>query len=395
MRARFQAAFRKHEHGAWQLVIAPAPRTKDCSTNVSSLCALEEARPVEKPATVRETAVSAADTDAKTVAHLDQVPPLATTEKPEVEDGDVRIGNPPPIIGPIGVVSQDRSWECTTGAEGLFLGCGSHRGPPWIWQDKSNQDFAFAIEHRDRAGKPWALVGVCDGVSASTWAERGAQHAASAFLGVVADELDRDADFAGTIQSVEKRYAFAERFHEKVHRSLSEDVELLASRRYVPADWRPSLYEQRFLLGSKAAEHRKEWLQTTLLGVALGPRGGFALLLGDGFVRIDRGRPGRAPQRKIVPIQASEDQPERRVSLMTTVDEVASGLRGILPDESAEVGVVVATDGVSKTPRHGLEECVFRSGADCAAYLEALAGRPKGDVESDNMSMAFAVRRVE
>jgi serine/threonine protein phosphatase PrpC len=277
----------------------------------------------------------------------------------------------------------------------LRFGCHSHRGPEWTWVDKENEDFAFAAVRRARNGDPWVLAGVCDGVGNSTWSERGAKHAAAAFLEVVTSRLGERHGLAEEMQRTDGKHAFATAFQRRVQDLLEADARLLLEGRYLHSSWKEDVYDRTFLRGRDAAERRAEWLQTTLLATALGPRGGFALLLGDGFVRVDRHRKGKEVRRKVIPLQADERAPEHRVSLALTVSDVEQSLRGVLPEQSDRIDMILATDGVSKSPRHGLEDRVFEGEGDCRRFLDELAGRAKGDVESDNMSVAFASRETK
>ena len=99
-------------------------------------------------------------------------------------------------------------------------------------------------------------------------------------------------------------------------------------------------------------------------------------------------------RRKVIPLQANEREPERRITLSLTAADVELSLRGVLSEQSDRVAVVLATDGVSKSPRHGLEERSFDGAERCRQFLDELAGRTKGEVESDNMSVAFASREM-
>jgi hypothetical protein len=273
------------------------------------------------------------------------------------------------------------------------LGCYSHRGPEWTWADKENEDFAFAVTRKSSSGEVWALAGVCDGVSGSTWCERGAKHGAAAFLEVVTSLLlDSPVSLEVHMQSPAARREFAEAFCRALLRRFEADVEELVRRRCRHPSWAPDLYDRKYLLGEDAAEKRMEWFQTTLLAAALGPHGGFALLMGDGYVGVDRKQPDRGLHRKSVQLQRDDRRPELCLKRWITPDDVLAGLRGVPLEQSSVLGVVLGTDGVSKTPANGLDsidQAFFKGMDDCQAFVEALANR-KTEVESDNMSVAFA-----
>lgn len=305
------------------------------------------------------------------------------------------IDAPPPIRPPNGIVEiEDRCWMPQETPPSIYLDCYSHRGPPWTWRDKDNEDFAFTCISAAADGDLWVLVGVCDGVSNSTWAERGAQLAALAFIEVVSEKLCEESPLEEEMQRATGKRAFASAFQRRTKELLETDARFLFERRYLHPSWRDDLYERTFLYGQNAAAKRAEWLQTTLLAAALGPRGGFALLLGDGFVRVDRHKHGQEVRRRVIPLHVDERAPERRISLSLTIDEVEQSLRGVLPEHCDRLAIVLATDGVSKSPDHGLEDHSFDGSRPCRSFLEDLASRAKGEVESDNMSVAFASRET-
>lgn len=301
------------------------------------------------------------------VEGADLSPPRGTTEGNRVWVGDVR------------------------GNEGHF-GCASHRGPPTV--DKGNQDFAFALARSDCAGASWVLAGVCDGVTQSPWSERGARHAAAAFIEIVTEALGRSVEFANEILEPEGKRDFAMRYQRRLLERLNADGQRLQTRRVPDPEFGEPLYRKAFL-DAPGAEKREAWFQTTILATALGPRGGFALLMGDGCLRLERTQADGPVQRKEVPLQSDPSKPERFVGTQLSVVDVLSGIRGILPEGASELRVVLSTDGVSKTPEHGLEAANLEDTAACEAFLHGIATR--GDVkrvESDNMSVAFASRRV-
>lgn len=316
-----------------------------------------------------------------------------TTPPPAYPRPGVR--TPPVIHAPTGAREQgERHWMPVEIPRKLKLDCYSHRGPPWTWADKDNEDFAFATVCYDHDGEAWALAGVCDGVSNSTWAERGAQIAAAVFIEVVSERLHCGIRLDETVQRAPEKRGLAAVFRDRLHTALTADSKLLFEGGYLHPSWKQDLYERTFLHGYRSAENRMEWLQTTLLATALGPRGGVALLLGDGFVRVDRRKRGQELHRKVIPLHPDGSAPERRVSLTITVDEVEQSLRGVPLEQSDRIALLLATDGVSKSPRHGLETLSIEGPERCRRFLEELAGRPQGEVESDNMSIAFASREI-
>lgn len=316
-----------------------------------------------------------------------------TTPPPAYPRSGMR--TPPAVYVPPGTHEQgERYWMPIEMPRMLKLDCYSHRGPPWTWADKDNEDFAFAAVCQDRDGEAWALAGVCDGVSNSTWAERGAQIAAAVFIEVVCERLQSGIRLEESVQRAPDKRGLAVIFRDRLLSALTGESKLLFEGAYLHPSWKKDLYERTFLHGHRSAENRLEWLQTTLLATALGPRGGVALLLGDGFVRVDRHKRGQGLHRKVIPLHAGENAPERRVSLSITVDEVEQSLRGVPLEQSDRIALLLATDGVSKSPRHGLETLSIEGPERCRRFLEELAGRPQGDVESDNMSIAFASREI-
>lgn len=322
------------------------------------------------PTGSRELAASSA------VAALPVPVPDKPLERPPLVEG------PPPIEPPEGVRAGPRIWF-TEMAGPRHAFCGSHRGPPWV--DKDNEDFAFAVRRRSVSGDDWALAGVCDGVSNSVWSERGAEHAAAAFINVVTAMLAQQAPLEEEMQTTGGRRTFAERLCDEIQRRFRSDAAHLEEHRVCPNSWAPRLYEELFLDGPRAEAERKKWFQTTLLGGAVGPRGGFLVMMGDGFVGLER---STGLDRGVLrPVQMGK----RRAGLITrSMDprHVLRGVRGVLPETSTSLRLVFATDGVSESPNHDLERAGLQDMRSCAEYLEELAARPLGQVEPDNMSVA-------
>jgi hypothetical protein len=288
----------------------------------------------------------------------------------------------------------ERSWFAETKRFEARAGCFSHRGPPWIWQDKENEDFAFAFDRVDATGQVWAIAGVCDGVTQSPWSERGARHAAAAFIDTITSHLVSSTNLESALQQSEKKQAFANEFCDLLHRRLEADGRALQQGRFVDTKFGERHFCRMFLDAPDAGE-RKEWFQTTLLGCALGPQGGVALLMGDGYLRVDREQQDGTVNRRNVVLQSDPSKPERFASTQLTRDDVVAGIRGVLPEDAAAIQIVLATDGVAKSPDHGLDDTKLQGSADCRQFLEALAGRSDhARVESDNMSVAFVWRQV-
>jgi hypothetical protein len=286
-----------------------------------------------------------------------------------------------------------RTFFTTEAMRKARAGCSSHRGPIWIHQDKENEDFAFAVYRQDAAGEWWALAGVCDGVTQSPWSDRGAFHAAAAFIETVTERLRESTGLDTEMQHVDVRGEFARHYHRRLRERLDGDGQELQALRVPDPKFDANLY-RRVFLDAPDALGRAKWFQTTILASALGPHGGFALLMGDGYLRVDRTYGDEAVKRPVA-LQGDPSKPERFISTSLTADDVLDGIRGIPPEGATNIGVVVATDGVEKSPEHGLDDAKFTTKDDCESFLEALANRPdKTKVDSDNMSVAFAWREL-
>jgi hypothetical protein len=290
----------------------------------------------------------------------------------------------------------------------MRFGSFSHAGPPEVEADKGNQDFAFHLDLRAPDGSCWALVGVADGVSQATWSSRAARHACAAFIESVA-ALSSAPTFPSTAVKLARDDwpdVLSRVFHEHLRARMEGDRHFLFEGKYLDPTWAAQAYRDKFLSGSDAfASTAREWFQTTLLAAALGPEGGFALLLGDGYARIDRrfsdGRVDRG---------AGLDRTSM-ISLSLTQAQVREGIVRLAPKGAIELGVLLATDGVSRsletavvaalhaaalTPSPGadppLDRVSFPTSEVCGSFLDALAREPAAD--RDNMSVAFAVRSL-
>ena len=315
--------------------------------------------------------------------------------------------SPPPEVAP----PHGRTAFCTEPAEPELRNFGSHSnpGPAAAEADKGNQDFAFHLELPAPDGSTWLLAGVADGVSQATWSARGARHVAAAFVETAA-ELFAHPDYprdAAALASDRWPRTLAQIYLRRVLERFERDRDALLDGRHVDPTWNADLFGRTFWGGANAAREMKKWFQSTLLAAALGPHGGFALLLGDGFVRIDRRMPGGAWE------SSAGLEPTRVVSFGITEQDVFTGVVRIARKHADRLGVLVTTDGVSKSPGPGLaraaEGMPHLSGSDgkppleriaptssneCAAFLERLASLPAGMVDVDNMSLAFASRTL-
>ncbi len=297
----------------------------------------------------------------------------------------------------VAVELGDRTFTTKATSPALQYACSSHGGPEWLQREKSNEDFAFAVELRDAGGVPWICAGVADGVGNSTWCERGAMHAAATFIDIISELLQEGHDLFSRIEDEQFRVTrLAHRFNRIMQSRLDRDEQCIVEQRLRHGSWDPSTYEQYFFDHAQAAQHRQGWFQSTLLATALGPAGGFALFLGDGFARVGRRDSSGTWGRRPVDTQPADERgsPELLVSRYLTDLEVAMAVRRIPPQGAVELELLVSTDGVSKTPDSGIELVELASALDCTEFLESLASRPQGYVETDNLSVAFARYQV-
>jgi len=323
-------------------------------------------------------------------------------------DTTVPLATPPlpDVAPPLG-----RTQWCSEPADPRVCRFGSHSdpGPTAAEADKGNQDFAFHLELRAPDSATWVLTGVADGVSQATWSARGARHAAGAFIEAFA-ELSARPDFPkgeGGLSGEAWSRALAQIFHRIVFGRLERDRDQLLAERHVDPTWTRELFEQTFWTGTDTVRETKKWFQSTLLATALGPHGGFALFLGDGYARVDRRMPSGAWE------SSPGLDPTRPVSFGLTEQEVFSGIERIGQKGAVELGVLVTTDGVSKSSEQGLARAMEGLGgvpgaasrpplerfapatsAECATFLRTLAALPAGLADVDNMSVAFASRAL-
>lgn len=330
-------------------------------------------------------------------------PPEAVRPIVAVEDTEDGAGVPPAIAPPLG----REPWSSEPGAGSPFsLGSASHAGPSEVEADKGNQDFAFHMDLVAPDGAVWLVAGVADGVSQATWSSRAAQHASAAFVESVVASFSAPS-FPATAAKLGRDDwpdALAQAFHGRLRARLEEDRRFLFEGRYLDPTWAPQAYREAFLTGHDAfASTAKSWFQTTLLAAALGPEGGFALFLGDGYARVERHYPDRAPE-----ISASLD-PTPMISLAVTQAQVRRGIVRLASKGASHLGVLLSTDGVSRSPEAAisgalreasvelvpgaspsLDRAVLRESGACRRFLAALAKDPSAD--RDNMSVALAFR---
>ncbi|MDI3291655.1 protein phosphatase 2C domain-containing protein [Polyangium sp. 15x6] len=287
------------------------------------------------------------------------------------------------------------------------FGSASHPGPQEIAQDKGNQDFAFHLEVDAKGDAPWVLCGVADGVGQATWSARAARHAAAGFIEAFADFVDHPS-FPATLEDLlgDVWHApLSERIHARILGRIEEDKRLLLKGRFVDPTWAPVNFERMFWSGVDSEERiRSKWFQTTLLAAALGPHGGFAVFLGDGFVRVDRVfEDGRWES-------SAGLTPTRAISMDLGAAEVAAALTRLPPRGAGRLGVLMTTDGVSNSTQEGLTRAIAgcdvipgfearpplerihpTDSAECARVVETLALLPPALADRDNMSIAFAL----
>jgi len=285
----------------------------------------------------------------------------------------------------------------------------SHAGPPEVEADKGNQDFVFHLELTSPEGAPWVLVGVADGVSQATWSSRAARHASAAFVEAVARSFSLPAfpSTAAKLLRDDWSDVIARSFHESLQKRLDDDRRFLLEGRFLDPTWAHQVFADKFWCGPEAyGNTTREWFQTTLLAAALGPEGGFALFLGDGYARVERryadGRSEISPGL----------EPTAMISLGLAEAQVRAGIVRLAPKGATHLGVLLTTDGVSRSGAEAIAESLasvpvplapgagppldrasFVSSEACRQFLDRLAKSPSAD--RDNMSVAFALRPLD
>ncbi|MEI7894604.1 MAG: protein phosphatase 2C domain-containing protein [Myxococcales bacterium] len=237
------------------------------------------------------------------------------------------------------------------------------------------------------------VAGVADGVEHSTWSKRGAKHASAAFIESVAIAVHANVPFDDSLWAHLQREV-AREFHQNLMQRLRQDEERIVREGQVAPAWSVQPYRDRFF-SPEGAKHRRAWFQSTLLATALGPHGGFALLLGDGLIRVDRLRRGHWDAPTLAKLSA-----EVVSSFYLTEEQVECSLVPIRAKDAEKIAVLMATHGVEKSSKQALDgkdwpQLGIKSASDCETYLLDLADRPKDQVEWGNMSLAFVERDVE
>lgn len=328
-----------------------------------------------------------------------QVDVPGVMEQPQIPVAEDEFVVPPPT----GAGCQGDTWQPLRPSSTGQLGCHAFVGPePVIREGKDNQDFAFCMERGDAAGETWLLCGVADGVTQASWQVRGAQQAIAAFVETVGTMLSEHMDLLGELQSGGGIERFSARFTQETLRRLRKDQERFENERLLP----PKLKNAEFYLSyyfnqeSGAQRRRDKWFLSTLLAAALGPRGGFVLLLGDGFIRTDRWY-GNNLQSSAEELEGDESQghrPARGPSAVICTDlselTVSQRLRLVLPQGAEALRIILSTDGLMKTPENGLRELDPQSSNDCMEHIRSICNRTAAEVHPDNLSLAFCKRRV-
>lgn len=323
---------------------------------------------------------------------LQRDPPTSTFVLPQ----SVQPGESAATLDEVKVQGQAiRVGRCLVGlpdSPNLRYGCHSHRGPKKGWADKENEDYAFALHHRDRTSAAWALVGVADGVSGSTWGERGAEQACASFISVLCQMLEHYDDLERQmLEPGFREQIFAAALYANLQKRLYLDEREIVTHQILHPTWGAEGYRAQYFEGPNADAERRTWFQTTLLAAALGPRGGFALILGDGYARVTRRFADGSVQRRPLDMPKATEQgaPSLLISRWLQPYEIADSLIWLPIQDAVELELLLATDGVQKTPDSGVETSELRNNDDCRKFLDSLASRPEGQFEQDNMSVAF------
>lgn len=319
-------------------------------------------------------------------------PPASTIALPQA----MQTGESQVMLGDVKVQGQAiRVGRCLIGQlgpAGLRYGCSSHRGPEKGWADKENEDFAFALHHLDQSSAAWALIGVADGVSGSTWGERGAEQACASFISVLCQLLDHYADLERRmLDSGFREQIFAAALYADLQKRLFLDEREIVRSGILHPSWGADGYRATYFDGPNADAERRGWFQTTLLAAALGPRGGFALMLGDGFARVTRRFADGSMQRRPLETHKTNEQggPSVLISRWLQPYEIADNLVWLPTQDAVECELLLATDGLQNTPESGLDAIELHTTDDCHKFLASVASRPEEQVDQDNMSIAF------
>lgn len=328
----------------------------------------------------------------------------ASKAEPDTPDSRVPPHVPPPA--PVDTWTMEPKQP-----ERRRYGSFSHAGPLEISVDKGNQDASFHLEMDVPSGSPWVLCGVADGVGQATWSFRAALHASAAFIEAFHAFAAED-----TFPATEKKLLsdawparFAHIFNDKLMTRFEDDIVLLKQGEYIDPTYHPNVFNKLFTHApDKDNAIRSKWFQTTLLAAALGPSGGFALFLGDGFVRIDRAFADGHWE------SSAGLEPMQAISLRLSVEQVQAGMMRLPARDATQMGILMTTDGVSNSTPRGLEQATKHiksipgfgdrpalerilpaSSLECEGCLEKLSQLPPELADRDNMSIAFALRYID
>lgn len=305
------------------------------------------------------------------------------------------------VTPPAGLCTVGDTWQPLDASMGTAMGCFSFIGPDKVVAEgKANQDFAFCLDTRDAAGESWLLCGVADGVTNASWQTRGAKQVAAAFITTMRELLSSSADFMAEFVAEPGREALAQHFtQEIVGRLIADRNRIEQERRLPPGTQNPDFYLSYYFHPELGTERRQtKWFLTTLLAAALGPKGGFLLLIGDGYARVDRLRDG-AWRREGHTLSIDSDSRSARgptavVSPMLRWETVRDLIMPLPPGDADALGVLLSTDGILKTSNNQLDTAVLDDSAACEHFIRELCMRPAGNVYPDNLSLAFCRRSL-
>jgi hypothetical protein len=241
-------------------------------------------------------------------------------------------------------------------------------------------------------GERWLLCGVADPIADAGWSDRGAALAVATFLRSAREFLDSTPLAEQALRDPERRLARLTRpLCARLLQRLDRESSALVASGELSAGWERPLYRDAFLDGAHAADNRMLWFQTTLLAGALGPRGGFALVLGEGTLRVDRADGPSQPQ--LASDGASNGDRARLISRWLEPDALDLGFRSLLPLGARELQLVIGTEGVARAPR--LDRFAPADDGACRRLLEDLATGTPPPADADHLALAFARRRVQ
>ncbi len=305
------------------------------------------------------------------------------------------------VMPPAGLCFASDTWQPLDTSIGTAMGCFSFVGPDKVVAEgKANQDFAFCLDARDAAGESWLLCGVADGVTNASWQVRGAKQVAAAFITTMREVLSSSADFMVELVGEAGRDTLAQRFTQEIVGRLVADRDRIEQERLLPPGTQnPDFYLSYYFHPELGAERRQtKWFLTTLLAAALGPKGGFLLLIGDGYARVDRLRDGAwRREGHTLPLDSSSRSargPSTVVSPLLRWETVRDVIMPLRPGDAEALGVLLSTDGILKTSNNGLDTAVLDDSAACEHFIRELCRRPEGNVHPDNLSLASCRRSL-